>query len=137
MSKRSGFITVIGVSFIILSIFSLIWSFLVFGIGGLTTVFSSLFGMESLNAFGTSSTWNGFIGILSAILQMSVGFGLLGLKHWAWTLSFVTVGVTVVEALIGIFNGGFLAVCCGGLGLIFPLFVLFYLLKPNVRQLFN
>ena len=35
------------------------------------------------------------------------------------------------------FSGGFVAVCCGILGLLIPAGILYYLLQPEVRQAFG
>jgi uncharacterized membrane protein (DUF2068 family) len=88
-------------------------------------------------ATGSANTWQGFVGLLGASIQLVTGFGLLALKRWAWFLAFVAVAMTVFQGVVGIFGGGFFALCCGVLGLIIPAGILFYLLRRDVRQAFG
>ena len=82
MHRPTG-ITVIAVVYIILALFSLLWSGLVFGVGGLSSLFGGLFGAESMAAFGATSGWSGFVGIIVAVVQIAIAIGLLSMRHWA------------------------------------------------------
>jgi hypothetical protein len=137
MEKRPTGVTVIAVAYIILAVLSLLWSGLVFGVGGLGSLFGGLFGAESLAAFGVSSAWTGFLGIIIAIVQLVVAFGLLAMKKWAWVLALVGVALTVAQGMIGLFTGGPFGLMCGSLGLIIPVFILVYLLLPKTRSAFG
>ena len=137
MEKRPIGISILAVAYIILAILSLLWSGLVFGVGGLSSLFGSLFGAQNVAAFGVSSGWSGFVGIIVAIVQFVVAFGLLGVKKWAWILALAGVALTVVEGVIGLFAGGAFALMCGSLGLIIPVIILVYLLLPGTRQVFG
>jgi uncharacterized membrane protein (DUF2068 family) len=121
----------------LLGILSLLWSLIVFGLGGLTWLTGAIFDATGMTATGTSNTWQGFVGLFSASLQLVTGFGLLALKRWAWFLAFAAVAVTVVQGVSGILGGGFFALCCGVFGLIIPAAMLFYLLRRDVRQAFG
>ena len=134
MEKRPIGVSIIAVAYIILAILSLLWSGLVFGVGGLGSLLGGLFGAESLGAFGVSSAWTGFVGIIIAVVQLAVAFGLLAMKKWAWALALVGVALTVVEGIIGMFTGGPFGLMCGILGLIIPVFILVYLLLPKTRS---
>jgi uncharacterized membrane protein (DUF2068 family) len=127
----------IGSVFILLGIFSLLWSLIVLGIGGLTWVTGAIFDATGMAATGSANTWQGFLGLFGAGLQFVTGAGLLALKRWAWFLAFLAVAVTVLQGVSGIFGGGFFALCCGVLGLIIPAGILFYLLRRDVRQAFG
>ena len=133
---RPAGLTILAVIFILLAIVSVLWSILVFGVGGLSWMTGTLFGAEKWQAFGGNSTWSAFVGIIAAIIQLIVAFGVLGGKRWAWFLALVAVGFTVITGVLGLFGGGFGAFICGGLGLLVPAGILFYLLKPNVRRFF-
>jgi hypothetical protein len=135
--RRPTGITIIAVLYIILAVFSLLWSGLVFGVGGLSSLFGGLFGADNVAAFGTSSAWSGFLGILAALVQIVVAIGLLSLKRWAWILALVSVALTVVQGIVGIFGGGLFAFMCGILGLAIPVGILIYLLLPGTRRLFG
>lgn len=135
--KRPTGITIIAIVYIVLAILSLLWSGLVFGVGGLGSLFGGLFGADNVAAFGTSSAWSGFLGIITAIVQIIVAIGLLSMKRWAWFLALVSVALTVVQGLVGIFGGGPFAFMCGLLGLAIPLGILIYLLLPGIRRAFG
>jgi hypothetical protein len=135
--KRPTGITIIAIIYIILAILSLLWSGLVFGVGGLSSLFGGLFGAESVAAFGTSSAWTGFLGIIVAGVQVVVAIGLLSMKRWAWILALIGVALTVVQGIVGLFGGGPFAFMCGILGLLIPLAILIYLLRGSVRTAFD
>lgn len=137
MKKRPVGITIITILYITLGILSLLWGGLVFGIGGLTATVGSVFGADTIATFGSSNVWSGTFGIVTAIVQIVVAIGLFTLKRWAWYLAMVAVALTVIEGVIGIFGGGFFAFVCGGIGLIIPVIILFYLLRPHIRDLFG
>jgi len=137
MKKRPTGISVLFWVYLILGILSLLWSGLVLGIGGLSAIFGGLFGMENVTSFGSTSAWSGYLGILTAIVQIIVAFGLSGMKKWAWVLAIVGVALTVIEGIMGIISGGIFAFICGSLGLIVPLIILFYLLRADIRAAFG
>lgn len=137
MKKRPTGITVLAVIYILLGLFSLLWSGLVLGVGGISSMFGSLFGAESVVAFGSSSAWTGAIGIIAAVVQIVVAFGLLTMQKWAWTLALIGVGLTLVQGLVGMFAGGFFGFICGGIGLIIPIIILFYLLRQGTKEAFG
>jgi uncharacterized membrane protein (DUF2068 family) len=137
VQQRPGGVTLIALAFIVLGVLSLLWSLVVFGFGGLAWMTGAIFDATGMAASGSSSTWQGFIGLLGASVQLITGFGLLALKRWAWFLAFIAVGITVIQGITGIFGGGFFALCCGVLGLLIPAGILFYLLRRDVRQAFG
>ena len=137
MNVRPVGISIIAAAYILLAILSLVWSGIVFGVGGLTSLFGGLFGAESMAAFGASSGWSGFVGILAAFLQFVIAFGLLAMKRWAWFLALIGVVITVIQGLIGVFGGGPFAFMCGILGLFIPVAILVYLLLNSTRQAFG
>ena len=135
--RRPTGITIIAILYIVLAVLSLLWSGLVFGVGGLSSLFGGLFGADNVAAYGTSSAWSGFLGILTALVQIVVAIGLLSLKKWAWILALVSVALTVVQGIVGIFGGGPFAFMCGILGLAIPAGILIYLLLPGTRRVFG
>jgi uncharacterized membrane protein (DUF2068 family) len=137
VKQRPGGVTLIAIAFLVLGAFSLIWSLIVFGFGGLAWVTGAIFDATGMAASGSTNTWQGFLGLLGASLQLVTGFGLLALKRWAWFLAFLAVAVTVIQGISGIFGGGFFALCCGVFGLIIPAGILFYLLRRDVRAAFG
>jgi hypothetical protein len=137
MQKRPTGISVLFWVYLILGILSLLWSGMVLGIGGLSAFFGGIFGMDNVSTFGSSSAWSGYIGIITALVQIIVAFGLLPMKKWAWVLAVIGVVLTVIQGIIGIFAGGIFAFICGSLGLIVPAIILFYLLRADIRAAFG
>jgi hypothetical protein len=137
MKKRPTGISILFWVYLILGILSLLWSGLVLGIGGLSTILGGLFGMESVSDFGSTSAWSGYVGIITTVTQIIVAFGLASMKKWAWVLAIIAVGLTILEGVIGIFGGGSFAFMCGSLGLVVPIIILFYLLKADIRTAFG
>ena len=135
--KRPTGITIIAIVYIVLAVLSLLWSGLVFGLGGMGSLFGGLFGAENVAALGTSGAWSGFLGIVAALVQIFVAIGLLSLKKWAWFLALVSVALTVAQGIVGIFGGGPFAWMCGILGLLIPIGILIYLLLPGIRKAFG
>jgi hypothetical protein len=135
--KRPTGITILAILYFVLAILSLLWSGLVFGVGGVGALFGGLFGAENLASSATAGAWSGFLGILAAIVQFAVAIGLLSMRKWAWVLALIGVGITVIQGIVGIFGGGPLAFMCGILGLLIPVGILVYLLRPSIRQVFG
>jgi hypothetical protein len=137
MKERPAGITLTAALFLALGVLSLLWGGLVLGIGGLSALFGNLFGAENMTSFGQTSAWSGYFGIITAIVQIVVGFGLLGMYRWAWILSLVGLALTVILGVIGMVSGGTFGFICGSLGLIFPVILLVYLLSKNIRHAFG
>lgn len=137
MQQRPTGITLLAVIYILLAVVSVIWSLLIFGVGGLSWLTGALFSAEDLRAFGGGNTWSGIIGVISAMVQLIVAFGLLGMRRWAWLLAVLGALLTFVQGLIGMFGGGLFVFCCGAFGLLIPGGILFYLLRPHVRAAFG
>lgn len=137
MQQRPTGITVLAWIFIGLGILSFLWSLFVFGFGGLTATAGTLFGAEGWASSGVSNVVGGAIGVITAIVQLVVGYGLLKLRPWAWILAIVGVGLSVLNGVIGMLGGGFFTFCCGGVGLIIPLGLLYYLFRPQVKSAFG
>ncbi len=137
MNQKPVGVTLIAVIFIGLGILSLLWSGLIFGVGGLSSLFAGLFNAENIAVFGASSTWAGFLGILAAALQIVAGFGLLALKKWAWILALISIAVTIVQGVVGMLSSGLFVFLCGVFGLVIPIAMLIYLLRRETRAVFG
>lgn len=137
MNNKPAGISFIAIVFLALGVLSLIWSALVLGWGSLSSIFGVLFGGKQAISYGSSTAWSGFLGLITALVQIVVGFGLFGMKKWAWALALLGVGLTVAEGVVGIFSGGVFAFICGSIGLLFPVIFLIYLLRPPVRDAFT
>ena len=137
MQKRPTGISVLFWVYLILGIFSLLWSGMVLGIGGLSALVGGIFGWGSALDFGSTSAWSGYVGIIAAMVQIIVAFGLASMKKWAWWLAVIGVVLTVIQGILGIIGGGTFAFICGSLGLFVPAIILFYLLRADIRAAFE
>lgn len=137
MQKRPTGISVLFWVYLILGILSLLWSGMVLGVGGLSALFGNIFGLGSVAEFGNTSAWSGYVGILTAVVQIIVAFGLSSMKKWAWILAVIGVALTVIQGIVGILGGGLFVFICGSLGLIVPAIILFYLLRADIRAAFG
>lgn len=131
MNVRPTGISIIAIAMIILGIYSFIWAMLAFGVGGLSTIFGSIF---TLSPQVSSNLWSGFVGMAAGLVQLATGIGLLGMKSWSWYLAFIGVGLSIIQGLMGLFSGSFL---CSAIGMIIPVIIAIYLLKPEIRELFG
>ena len=137
MKERPAGVTIIVILYFILGFLSLLWSALVLGIGGLSSLFGNLFTAEGLLSFGAETAWTGYLGLFAAVVQIVVAFGLLGMLRWAYVLALIGVGITIVQGLVGMFGGGMFGFMCGSIGLIIPIIILVYLLRPAIRKAFG
>jgi len=71
------------------------------------------------------------------VIQIAVAFGLLGMKKWPWIMALIGVELTVLQGLVGIIGGSASAIMCGSIGLILPVIILVYLLRPDIRFTFG
>ncbi len=133
MKKRPTGITIIAFLFMALGVLSLLWSGLVFGVGGLSSLFAALFGSD----FGNQAAWSGMLGLIAAGVKIATGFGLLRMKSWGWYLAILSVGLSVIEGIFGMFGDGVAVFFCGALGLLIPVGILIYLLQEKIRLLFG
>jgi hypothetical protein len=136
-TKGPAGIMLIAILFFILGILSLLWGALVFGVGGISSLIGGLFGAENILTFGNTTAWSGFISLLTAGVEIIVGFGLLGMKKWAWYLAVIGVALNVLEGIVQIFTGGLYGLMCGTIAIIIPIILLIYLFRPGIRQVFN
>ena len=136
-NQRPAGITFLAVAFILLGLLSLFWSLLVFGVGAATGITGAIFGADSMRAFGSSNFWGGIIGVVGAVLDLIIAYGLLGLKKWAWMLALIGVAINVINGVMGLMSGGIFAMLCGLLGLVVPGIILYYLMRPDVRAAFG
>lgn len=75
------------------------------------------------------------IALAVGLLQLVIGFGLLGLKGWAWALSAFGVGANFVFGIASIADGVQLSQQ-ERFSMLVSLIVLLYLLLPGVREAF-
>jgi hypothetical protein len=134
--RPTGITLIVGLSFILGGL-SLAWSGLVFGWGGVSSLFGNLFGAGQVRAYGEAIAWSGFLGLVTAVVQIVVAFGLLAMKKWAWILALVGAALTVLQGVVGMFGGGAFAIMCGSIGLLLPVLILVYLLRPDIRRAFG
>ena len=130
-------VTLLGIAFLILGGLALLWSLFVFGLGTFSTVTGTIFGAGGWAASGVSNVTAGVIGIITAIVQLVVGWGLLTLKPWAWILAIIGAALGVINGIVGMLGGGLFTLCCGLIGLLIPVGILIYLFNRDVRRAFG
>lgn len=135
--QRPTGIAILALVYIGLAILSLLWSLLIFNVGGLAATVGTLFGAQNMAASGVDNVVGGTLGIITAVVELIVAFGLWKLRPWAWLLAIIAVGMNVVNGALGIFSGGLWTFCCGLFGLIIPVAILVYLFRPQVRRAFG
>ena len=86
-----------------------------------------------MRAWGAGMMAGGMTSVLTGLLQVIAGFGLLARQGWAWVLALIGAGLGLVAPIIGLLNGQFWSL----LGLAVPAVVLWYLLTPEVRRAFG
>ncbi|MFN2134606.1 MAG: hypothetical protein ACK2UK_01545 [Candidatus Promineifilaceae bacterium] len=133
-SMRPTGVTLIAIAFIVLGLLSFLWSLLVFGFGGASSFFQTIFNFSPTLSSGV---WSGILGMATAAVEIAAGIGLLRLEKWGWYLAIIGVGLSFVQGLLGIFAGGIFTFFCGLLGLLIPGAILFYLLQGRIRDLFG
>ena len=136
-TKGPAGVMLIAILLFVLGILSLLWGAIVFGMGGISSLIGGLFGAEGILTFGNSTAWAGFVSLLTASVEIIVGFGLLGMKKWAWYLAMIGVVLNVLQGIVQIFTGGLYGFMCGTIAIIIPVVILIYLFRPGVRQVFN
>jgi len=134
MKVRPTGITLIGILYLILGGLSFLWSLLVFGVGGISSLFTTLF---TFSPTVSSSFTSGAVGMLAAAVQLAAAIGLLRLRSWGWYLAVIGVGLSVIQGLLGMFSGGIMTFFCAFAGILIPAAILIYLLQPDIRSLFN
>jgi hypothetical protein len=137
MSDRPSGVTILAILYLILGLISLLWSGLVFGFGGLSSLFGGLFGADQIASFGDTTAWSGFVGLIGAAVQIVVALGLLRMKKWSWILALIGVAVALIQGLVFMFSDGLFGFMCGSLSLIIPVIILIYLLRPSIRDTFG
>lgn len=135
--ERPSGVTILAIIYILLGLLLLTWSLLVFGVGAVTGLTGAIVGADNMASFGSANFWGGILGVAGAMLDFIIAYGLMNLRRWAWALALVGLAATVITGVLGLSGGGFFAVCCGVLGLLVPAGILYYLLRPEVRQAFG
>lgn len=120
----------------LLSVFSgvlqIFWGMAVAGAGGLSWLGGLFVFEQTIRAWGGSAVTGGVLGIVVGIVQIGVGFGLVGRQSWAWWLAALSAAFAFIHPLVGFFSGNFWAL----VGLLIPGAILFYLFKAPIRSQF-
>ncbi len=131
MQQRPAGVTIIAVIAIIGAIIGLC------GPGVLTLGSGAALSLGGVLGFGVGAIGliAGLLGLIGPIIQLIFGIGALNLKGWAWWMGIIGFGVSVVGALLDLFNGQNLSEAV--LPSIIPILLFVYLLLPNVRAAFR
>ena len=121
--KRPFGITVIAILALISGLFGLCWPTLVF------------MGSTLLGPLVTVGVIAGIFLIVGPLLQLIFSYGAFNLRSWAWYLGLIATGITVIGAVINMFDGASFWSIIWSSGLSIIIFI--YLLTPGVRQAFG
>jgi hypothetical protein len=137
MKNKPAGVTLLVILFFALGTLSVVWGLLILGVSGLSAFFGSLFNAEGMQSFGNSTAWSGFFNIIAGIIQIVVGFGLLGMQKWAWYVAVAGIALGIIQGVIGLFGGGTFGFICGSLWLVVPIAALVYLLTRGLRKAYH
>ena len=102
-------------------------------LGGGVGWLAGLVGGGAVQAWGAGMDAGGLTSVVTGLLQVIAGFGLLSRQGWAWLLAVIGAAVAVIAPVIGLLSGQWWTL----LGLVVPAVILWYLLTPEVRRAFG
>jgi hypothetical protein len=132
MGSLPGGVVVVAVLGIVHGLGSLLLG-LLFSIFGGVGWLAGLLGPGAVQEWGGGMVVGGLTSVLTGLLQVIAGFGLLSRQGWAWILAVIGAGLGLVAPVLGLLSGHFWTL----LGLLVPAVVLWYLLTPEVRRAFG
>jgi hypothetical protein len=96
MKVRPTGVSILAAAFIILGIYYFIWFLFLFGISILgeseSVFYQSMLGSDTLSAL---------LAMITTAVMVATGIGLLGMKKWAWYLSFLALVLMMVHIIFG------------------------------------
>jgi hypothetical protein len=120
-------VKVLAILSILGGIFGFLWSLFLSGLGGISWFAVLVVFEQAVREWGGGKFWGGLLGMVTGVLQVIVGFGLLTGKRWAWLLAAISAGLSLVHPLFGLLHGDFAAI----FGLIIPGLIFYYLTRPE------
>lgn len=130
MKVRPAGVSIVAAAFIILGVYYLLWSILLLMSGAYLKTYDMVF----YDAVGGNTIVSAILGIVTTIVVIAAGIGLLGMKPWAWYVSFIGAALMLVHLLFGLNEGNLL---WGILQLVIVAAVAVYLLTAEVRASFG
>ncbi len=111
----------------------LIFGLLGLGLGAVMGLTTAIFWGDAF--WGSTAAGTGQL--LGAAIWGAVGFGLRGLKQWAWLVAVIAAGYSALTGVQSFLTGGALSPVLATLDLVIAVAVLIYLFRPHVTQLFG
>lgn len=97
MKVRPAGVSIVAGAFIILGIYYFIWSLFLFGVslfsGSESIFYQSLLGSDLMSAI---------LGMITTVIMVATGIGLLGLKKWSWYLAFLALVLMLFHIVFGL-----------------------------------
>lgn len=97
MKVRPAGVSIVAGAFIILGIYYFIWSLFLFGVslfsGSESIFYQSLLGSDLMSAI---------LGMITTVIMVATGIGLLGLKKWSWYLAFLALVLMLIHIVFGL-----------------------------------
>src|SRR5690348_10910892 len=75
----------------------------------------------------------GALALVIGLLSIIVAIGFLGGKGWAWTLGIVVGVINIIGSLVETAIGFYSNI----IGIIFPIIIIYYLMRPHVKAFFG
>lgn len=129
MKVRPAGVTILAAAFIILGVYYFVWSLLLFGVSLFSApesvFYESMMGNDNLS---------GILGMITTAVMIATGIGLLGMKKWAWYLSFLGLVLMLIQIVFGLSDSTtFWALFQLALAAVFG----YILLQSETRQVFE
>jgi hypothetical protein len=90
-------------------------------------------GAAFIGSVSTLRSALGAFALIVGILSLVLGIGFLGGKGWAWTLGIVVGVLNIISSLVQTALGSYSSI----IGIIFPIIIIYYLMRPHVKAFFG
>ena len=126
-------VIIVGLLLIVGGIFGVLWGLILATAGGVSWLAGLVTVEGAVRAWGGGAFLGGLLSMATGVAEIVAGFGLFARQYWAWLLAVIALGVSLISPIIALLNGNWFAL----FGLIIPGVILFYLLSPHVRRVFE
>ena len=132
MKKRPVGVWIIGVLALIGAVIELLAGFSALGVGGLKV--GGILGIDP-DVEGARAIGAGVIMLVIGALYVFFALSFLNLRRWAWTALVVISAIAIVGVILQFVFDRFYWSSIGGI--LVPLIIIVYLIRPGVRQRFQ
>jgi hypothetical protein len=123
----------LGMFALLIALTKFIFGFLGLGLGAVLGFTTNLFLGDGF--WGGAGA--GAVQLVGALIWAAVGFGLRGLKQWAWLVAVFAAGVSAFSGIESFLTGGTLWPILGVIEIVLAVGILIYLFRPHVSGAFG